>query len=401
MTKMNFNGKLGLTRAIKSITRGRIRSVLTIVGVAVGVFAVVVISGVGSVGTSEITATMATMGINSALVETTESGAELTLTDSDVSSFGQLNGVRKAMPLMASPTESRLLGENITCYAWGVDEDAKDIISIEPLHGRLISDSDVKTGGYVCVVDEQIALDSYGRSNIVGKKINLLLGGRYVEFEIVGIAKSGITTLQNIMSGIIPSFVYIPYSTMQDITGRGTFDKIALLLDEENASESLTQQLTDSVNSLKSVDTGLTISNFLSQKTQLTDILGTTTTVLSLIAGISLVVSGITVMTTMLVSVNERTREIGIKKSIGAKNSDILWEFLLESVLLTAFGSLCGIVTALALCMAGCALLGVSFTIPTAQIAVAFLFSVGMGAVFGAYPAVKAARLSPIDALRG
>ncbi len=386
---------------IKSIKRSGGRSLLTVCSVAVGVFAVVVISGIGSVGSEQINSTMVTMGINSAMVQAADKNSTVKLNFEDVSAFQRLEGVDKAMPLMAAMSQSVILEECVNCYAWGVDKDAKDIISIEAIHGRLIDNRDLENRSYVCVIDEDIAKKTYGRSNIVGKNIKLLLSGRYYDFKIVGIAKSGITGLQSMMAGIIPDFAYIPYTTMQDITGKTAFDKIALLLDKNSADENLTQTLSDEINALKNSKGELVINNFQSQKGQLTDILNVITTVLSLIAGISLIVSGITVMTTMLVSVGERKREIGIKKSIGAKSSAIMGEFLWESVLLTALGSLMGIAAGLLCCTIGCFALSVPFAVPVNAITLSFAFSVFMGGIFGVYPAGKAAGLKPIEALRG
>lgn len=392
--------KSKIKSALTGLKRGKGRSALTLCSVAVGVFAVVVISGIGAVGTNEINSTMVTMGINSAMVQVSDSNRDITLTKEDVRDFARLEGVNKAMPLMAAMSRANILTEHLSCYAWGVDSEAKDIISIVPIHGRLINDRDINSHGMVCVIDEKLAEESYGRSNIVGKNIRIYLSGEYYEFNVVGVAKSGITGLQSMMAGIIPDFVYIPFTTMQDIVGKNTFDKIALLLDKNSADKNLTMTLTDEINALKNSENAITINNFQSQKGQLEDIFGVISTVLSLIAGISLLVSGITVMTTMLVSVGERTREIGIKKSIGAKSGDIMSEFLLESVLLTALGSLTGILLGLTACGIGCGVLGIEFVMPVGAILAAFCFSVFMGAAFGVYPAAKAAGLKPIEALR-
>ncbi len=370
-------------------------------GIAVGVFAVVIISALGSIGTAEIADTLNVMGINSVMVQPAETVSDITLDDEDIAVLARVDGVDKAMPLMASVTETKLIGQSVDCVAWGVDSQAKDIISITPKHGRLVNNSDVAANRRVCVVDEKMAVETYGRSNIVGKTVKVLLGGAYYDFEVIGVAQSGISSLQSALSNIIPDFVYIPYTTMQAITGRTTYDRIAVLVNNAlNEDSGVTDRIQTAINASKEVESGICVNNLLQQKSQMESIMGILTLVLSLIAGISLFVSGITVMTTMLVSVNERTREIGIKKSIGAKNKDIMLEFLVESVMLSAMGSGIGTALGLLAALVGCCVMGAEFIVNWGMILLAFGVSVAMGAVFGVYPARKAAKMKPIDALR-
>jgi putative ABC transport system permease protein len=238
---------------------------------------------------------------------------------------------------------------------------------------------------------------------VVGKTARILLGGAYHDFEIVGVAKSGISSLQSALSGIIPNFVYVPITTMQMLTGRNTYDKIAVMV-RGDASDSSTDAVIAAINNTiresRGADSGLIVSNLLQQRRGLERILSTVTIVLSLIAGISLLVSGLTVMTTMLVSVGERKREIGIKKSVGARDFDIAKEFLSESLMLSGLGSLLGAGLGLAVTATGCAILGITFSPDWLPIITAMSFAIVLGGIFGAYPAVKAARLEPVEALR-
>jgi putative ABC transport system permease protein len=391
---------------LKNIFRAKTRSALTISAIAVGVFAVVLISAAGTAGREQVSKTLETMGINSILVQHENALAPPTLNQDDIAAITRISGVDKAMPLMASINKTVLLNENISCFTWGINANAREIISLEALHGRLITTQDIAGRKMVCVIDEDIAIASYGRSNVVGKMARILLGGAYHDFEIVGVAKSGISTLQSALSGIIPNFVYVPISTMQMLTGRTGYDKIAIIANRDftaggnTSTGTVVEAISNTITQNRGKNSGLVVSNLLQQKRSLENILSTVTIVLSLIAGISLLVSGLTVMTTMLVSVNERKREIGIKKSIGARDFDIAREFLLESVVISGIGSAVGASLGLAVTAAGCAVLGFSFTLDLSPVLTAIGFAVGLGGIFGAYPAVKAARLEPIEALR-
>jgi putative ABC transport system permease protein len=369
-------------------------------GIAVGVFSVVLIGTVGTVGTAQVSETLVTMGVDTLLVQAAENSVSVTLTDNDIDIVQNIDGVSGVMPLMASMTEAKMISRRLDCYVWGVDKSADNLISLKAKYGRLVNNSDTAARLKVCVIDEQFALDTYGRSNVVGKTISIFLGGKYHEFEIIGIAKSGLSGLQGMLSNIMPGFMYIPITTMQQLCGRTTYDKLAVKLSDPDSDQTLVAAILDKLDQTNNHTDGYVCNNLLSQKDSLNYILSIVTTALSLVAGISLVVSGISVMTTMMMSVGERTREIGIKKSIGARNSDICAEFICESVVLTLIGSALGIAAGLLVSAAGCIIAGVPFMLDLGTIGGSALAAAAIGALFGAYPAYKAASLKPVEALR-
>lgn len=389
-----------LISSIKNILRCRTRSLLTMAGVAIGVFSVVLISTVGTVGTQQVSSTLVSMGVDTLLVQASGKSVSIALTEDSMLTARRIDGIADVMPLMASVTEAKMIGRRLDAYVWGVDKAADKLISLEAKHGRLINAADTASYAKVCIIDEAFAQSTYHRSNIVGKKINIFLGGKYHEFEIVGIASTGLSGLQSALSNIMPNFMYIPITTMQQLCGRSTYDKLAIKLSDGADTDTIVDNIKSTLDNANGCTDGFIVNNLLSQKKQLDDIMGIVATSLSLVAGISLVVSGISVMTTMMMSVNERTHEIGIKKSIGAKSSDICIEFLTESVLLTLLGSFLGITAGLLLAGIGCLVLSVPFSVSFGALFISTAAAGLIGAVFGAYPAYKAATLKPVEALR-
>jgi len=152
----------------KNIFRSKTRSLLTISAIAVGVFAVVLISASGAAGKQEISKTLETMGINSILIQHESALAPPSLFQDDITAINRISGVSKAMPLMASINKTTILNESIPCFTWGINSNAREIISLEAAHGRLITAQDTAARKMVCVIDEDIALSSYGRSNVIG-----------------------------------------------------------------------------------------------------------------------------------------------------------------------------------------------------------------------------------------
>lgn len=200
------------------------------------------------------------------------------------------------------------------------------------------------------------------------------------------------------LGGFIPDFVYIPYSVMREQSGRTGFDQITVKLEDNTQSASAAAQVRRTL-SAGSDENSYSVDNLLSQKEKMNNILSIASAALSAVAGISLIVSGISIMTVMLVSVSERTREIGIKKSIGASSGSIMAEFLFESVLITFIGTVIGIGAGVAVSLIIGALAG-DIAINWGLCGVIMIISLIIGGGFGAYPAYRAAALKPVDALR-
>jgi putative ABC transport system permease protein len=201
------------------------------------------------------------------------------------------------------------------------------------------------------------------------------------------------------MGDIIPSFVYLPYTTMQSLSGKESFDQIAVRVKGGVDEDVAGAQLVSVLERISGIPTGYRAENMQSQKNKLDGVLDIITYVLSAIAGVSLVVAGLSIMTVMLQSVGE-TREIGIKKSIGAGRRDILYEFLVEALTISVLGSLIGAVFGIAVVAVGCVVLGMAVRLSLELILFSIFFSILVGVVFGVYPASIAARLRPVEALR-
>jgi putative ABC transport system permease protein len=249
-------------------------------------------------------------------------------------------------------------------------------------------------------VDENFSKTAYGRSNIVGKTISILCAGVMENFEVVGIVKTGSGLLQNLIGDYIPTFVYVPYTTMQNAIGRSTIDQIAVKVKSGSNMETVGKSIVTNLNRNDGVAEGFSSNNLAKQKDGLTNMMDIVTLILSAVGAISLLVASLSIMIVMLVSVNERTREIGIKKSIGAKRSAILFEFLFEAIMITILGCIAGIIFGYLISFAGASYFGMTLNVRFDIMLLTIGFSLLTGIIFGVYPAAKASNLKPVDALR-
>ena len=390
-----------LKNCFKNVFRKKLRSGLTILGIAIGVFSVVIITAIGDIGQFAISVELDSLGMDGISVTTSTKNEEAKLNSSDLETLiNDTSYIESATPIIAQMVTARMKGLDCDVVSFGVDQNASQAISLDLLCGRLISKSDIDSCAKVCVIDESYAQEIYNRTNIVGKKVSLLLGERFEQFEIIGVVASGGNILQGLMGDVVPTFFYVPYSTVQNVGQKQYFDQIAVRLKSDANTQDATERISRLLSDVYRPKSTIRVENLSTQKQTLSDIFGIVSTILTSIGAISLLVAGISIMTVMLVSVSERTREIGIKKSIGAGKFDILLEFMLEALIISLIGAIIGAVVSLSCLYVACILLKISFAVNTASLIFCILFSLLMGVVFGIYPAYTASKLKPVDALR-
>ena len=385
-------------RCFQNLGRRRFRSLLTIAGIAIGVASVVLIGSIGETGKAVVNQELHALGVDGITIgHQSEHGATLTL--KELETVRQAEQVEQAVPLVMEYRDVQMRQRTSKSVLWGIDGGTDQVISLKLTHGRLLTQQDIQEKARVCLVDETTAQAYYGRDNIVGKVAHIPFGESTVDFEIVGVVRSGGILMQNVVSEMIPNFFYFPYTTLQELAGKNSFDQIVVQVkdssDLQEAGENLIATLEQLTNK-----SGYTSQNIAQQADVLNNILDLVTLILSLIAGISLLVAGLSIMTVMLVSVHERTREIGIKKSIGAGHWEIMKEFLVEAFVISAVGSLIGVGVGLVCILAGGQIFGMVPTVHWELVGGCVLFAVGIGVIFGVYPAYQAAHLNPVDALR-
>lgn len=387
--------------AIRNLGRKKMRSALTIAGIAIGVASVVLIGNISECGTDAVNQEMNSLGLGGlTITANTVSGEAAPLTEEELAVIRENDQVEQAMPIMMRNTYTYSRNTEINTLVWGIDSKANQIISLQVLYGRMINAADVSSMKNVCIVDQTFARNAYQRENIVGKKISILCGASVEEFEVVGIVKTGSGLLQNMIGDYIPNFVYVPYTTLQNSAQGQTFDQIAVRVQENCDVDAAGEKIISALAHTTGVEDGYIANNLTKQKDGLKNILNIVTVILSAVGAISLLVASLSIMTVMLVSVNERTREIGIKKSIGARRNTILLEFLLEAVFISLIGCIAGAVIGNVLSYIGASIFGITLKVRMDIMLTAILFSLISGVVFGVYPAAKASNLNPVEALR-
>ncbi len=395
-----------LLLALRSIRRNLMRSFLTILGIVIGVSAVITMVTVGNGATQAVQSQISGLGTNLLQVRPGQrmgpgsggsSAPAFKDTDAEVIA-SQIGGITAAAPEARAAGTLVANGRNWASVITGSTNDWLDIGNWTLASGRLFTDGELRAGAAVCLIGETVRRELYGSTPALGEQLRV----KQISCEIVGVlASKG----QGAFGNDQDDMVFMPIKTLQRrITGNTQVNTLLVSMadgsDTTRVKASLSQLLRER---RKLADTDEDNFNVLDTK-QLADTLSGTTKIMTMLLGavaaVSLLVGGIGIMNIMLVSVTERTREIGLRLAIGALEREVLLQFLIEAVVLAALGGLIGIVLATAASLGLSAVMGVPYVFNAGVNLLSFVFSAGIGVLFGYFPARRAARLDPIEALR-
>lgn len=391
--------------ALREIRRNVMRSFLTILGIVIGVGAVITMMTIGGGTTLQVQQQIASMGSNMLMVSPGkrlgpgQSSGNVPFKEGDVDAIMREVGSIAAVAPVSSQSVQAILGnQNWTTQVTGSDNNYFYITKRSVATGRQFSESELRAGAAVCVIGETVRRKLFGGQGALGEKLRL----QKLSCEVVGVlAQKGQSTMGQDQDDV----VVIPIRTLQRrITGNQEIGLIQVSVQEgvstDKALKDISRLMRERRHLAPSDDDNFHVMDMKEIAKMLTSTTELLTALLSAVAAVSLLVGGIGIMNIMLVSVTERTREIGVRLAIGALEREVLTQFLVEAVVLSSLGGVIGIILALVTSVWLGRILNVPFVFNTPIIVVSFLFSAAVGMVFGYFPALKAARLDPIDALR-
>jgi macrolide transport system ATP-binding/permease protein len=396
-----------LSQSIKTLWSNRIRSALSMLGILIGVAAVVTMMAIGTGARKQIERQMSALGSNLLIlrpgalrvagVSTSTDAIRLALEDADAlkENFSFIN---ETSSIVTGRVQASYLNKNWRTNVNGVDPSYVKIRSLHPTNGRFFAQQENQTRAMVAVLGHTVASELFGNKNPVGEMIKL----DKLNFQVVGVLPQKGAAGSRDQDDVVA----IPVQTaMRRLVGQNFVDSIEIEIKQSAALASAPNQIIGFMSHRHHIPPSQStesfrISNMASIQKALSSSGKTMSTLLASIAAISLLVGGIGIMNIMLVSVTERTREIGLRKAIGAKRSDILFQFMIESIVLTLISGFLGILGGVTATQIVAHSLGWATRIEASSIMLAFLFSVSIGLIFGIYPARRASFLNPIEALR-
>ncbi|HJD30456.1 MAG TPA: ABC transporter permease [Candidatus Eisenbergiella stercorigallinarum] len=391
--------------ALMNIRSNKGRSVLTMLGIIIGITSVIMILSIGDGVKGQVSDELNALagGLIGIYVNNEQSEEEIYFDEDDFEAIREkIEGVKGVTPVYT--LYGSVIGRKgeFTAYTTGGSESMEFYQSEPIVQGRYFTAADYYAGNRVCVITQQAAKKLFGTTDVTGLTIEVTLYGVTQDLTIVGIRQDSASAMFSMYGNMIN--IEVPLNLLSASYGQyfGGFTDFYVISESPALNTQITQSVIRLMESRHDVRNQgvIMVQNMQDQISQINSVMGSISIFVVIVAAISLLVGGIGVMNIMLVSVTERTREIGIRKSLGARTGSILLQFLAESAVITLIGGLIGIVLGVAGAQAVGGAIGFSARISAATVLGASAFSAGVGIFFGIYPARKAARLSPIEALR-
>ncbi len=389
-----------LRMSIANILGNKMRSFLTILGIIIGVMAIITLITVMQSAQNEMTTQFESLGTGMVTVSASGTPLKRGLSETDVAAIGQLDNVSGTSPSLSttlSVVYEGVLQEDVTIKGQGFAHFRREADSIK--RGRPILPVDQEQKSRVCIIDDTLAEALFSGTDPLDRQ--LLVNG--VRFTIVGLLNDDGDN--NVMAQLNNSgedgTVVMPYTTYMRLLGLKDITSLEVYMaDAEKTDETVESMEAALDRAFNYKDSSYRIINMESLLEVMDTMMGLMTSLLTGIASIALLVGGIGIMNMMLVSVTERTNEIGLRKALGARPSSIQTQFLFESILLSLFGGAIGMVLGVSISMLLASMMDISFVLSPSAIGLGVGFSLAVGVIFGWAPARKASNLNPIDALR-
>lgn len=385
--------------AFISIIRGWKKFLLTMLGISIGVASVIVVQGLSKYGTQSVMSELNGLGMGGIILEMKDKEGSSVLDDSIKNIVDSRYEVANVMPILTLYGKINCSGTLESVLIMGVNEDADKIISIKMSEGSFLTEENVSNQENICVIGKDTLNSKYKGTFNNGDKIAVIINGEEYVFKIIGVNEQEGGLLHNTVGEYIPPIIYMPYTTLTNLTAQENFPQLAIKFTEQisaqKAIDNVTMLLKDILPSGK-----LTVHNLAQSADQLDNLFTIVTNLLTGVAAISLIVACIGIMTNMLLSVRERRKEIGIRKAIGARRSDIAQEFLWESVIISFVGSLIGNLLGIFIIWCIGTVFNISIPISMNVSIITALISTITGALFGVIPAIRAGSVRPMESIR-